>query len=259
MEDSDRIARELKAVWRNPDAAVRRDVIADLTRRSPRETIEGLLDGLRDADADVRECASDCLAEVANEQVVRALKQAPRDPVTWKGVARTLAKIGTIEAVSALAEALHDSSSDVWTTASLALTDVGSAAAPALSSALKHEAPSVRARAAMALGRARVHEAIDALITATRDLDGSVRMEAVVALAALQDDRAVPALVEALNDTEESVRQSVPVALGEIGSESAIEALHRAAQHEDEGIRWIAEWQLNEMGAGTESLSFEIP
>lgn len=248
MKHSDINIQQLLTARESHDPEVRKVSMWGLAAHPCEETFEALLDGVRDIDAEVREAASDALAQITTPEVLTVLKEAPRDTVTWTGVARTLAKMATPEAVAVLGEALHDSSSDVWTTASLALADVGGAAAPALEKALRHEAPSVRARAAMALGRARICEAIGALIGATKDLDASVRMEAVVAMAALHDDRAVPALVEALNDPEECVRQSVPVALGEIASESAIAALRQAAQHEDEAIRWIAEWQLGEMG-----------
>jgi len=252
MEDIREPSPEVMENLKHPDPHIRREAVTRLSETPTVAAIQALIERLRDADAEVREAASDALTRIGTPKIVMRLSQAPRDPVTWAGVARTLAKIGTPEAIKVLAEALHDSSAEVWSTASLALADAGPAAGEALIGALQHEVPSVRARAAMALGRARVVAATEALIAALKDSDRSVRLEAVVALAALRQDAAVPALVEALNDSEESVRQSVPIALGEIGTEAALKALKEAAQHEDEGIRWVAQWQLQEMGVEQE-------
>jgi len=142
------------------DPLKRKEAVTSLADTPTVAAIQALIDRLRDSDAEVREAASDTLTRIGTPKIVARLSQAPRDSVTWAGVARTLAKIGTTESVQVLAEALQDRSSDVWSTASLALADVGPAAGEALAAALNHDVASVRARAAMALGRARVTAAI---------------------------------------------------------------------------------------------------
>lgn len=62
----------------------------------------------------------------------------------------------------------------------------------------------VRAQAAHVLGDLRAADAVDALVTATRDRSARVRMYAAIALARIGRERAFPALVELVRSTGQS-------------------------------------------------------
>ena len=209
--------------------------------------LEPFIKALSNSEAAEREVAVEALVAAGDDELVARLAKLPQRGDQWKSVARVLGLIGSERAIAVLTAALSTAANEVCVTASLALADAGAVAVPSLIAGLAHWLPAVRARCAMALGRMKVHDAVEPLLPLAADVDWSVRLEAILALAALADDRAVPALVAALTDEEEAVRQTVPVALGELGSEAAIAGLRRALINDDPNVRWIAEWQLAHM------------
>lgn len=232
----------------SPDPETRRGAAEALGELRCGTGIPDLVALLSDSDPHVCEAAVQALACIGGDEVVDALADLPRQGKVWERAARTLGKLATPATVEMLGEVLFEGSPDVAMVACRALIDAGAVAGPVLERALHHPSADVRARAAMALGRAQVREAFNALVEAAHDSEASVRLEALVALAALKDDRAVPVLAVALQDPDDAVRQSVPIFLGEIGTPRAIEALREAARSADEAVRWTAEWQLKEMG-----------
>jgi HEAT repeat protein len=232
---------------RDADPDTRRGAAEALGERRDESAVPHLINLFGDTDPGVGEAAVQALVRIGGEAVVNALSRAPRAGKAWERAARTLGKLATPATVAMLGDALLAGSYDTAMTACLALVDAGGVAGSVLIRALRHPSMDVRARAAMALGRAQVHDALDALMQAAGDPESSVRLEALVALAALKDDRAVPALAAALDDADDAVKQSVPIFLGEIGTPRAVEVLRQAARSEDEAVRWTAEWQLNEM------------
>ena len=83
----------------------------------------------------------------------------------------------------------------------------------------------VRARAARALGRHRVHEAAAALRGALGDEDGDVRERAAWALGRIRDEAAVYGLLELLRDRVREVRERAAWALGRIRDPRATDGL----------------------------------
>ncbi len=242
--DVSRLVTDLRA----SDPETRRAAAEALGELQCDTAILDLVSLFSDSDPNVCEAAVQALVRIGGNEVVDALRALPRQGKVWERAARTLGKLATPATVEILEESLFEGSSDVAMIACLALIDAGAVAGPTLARALHHPSADVRARAAMALGRAQVRDAFSALVEAAHDPEASVRLEALVALAALKDDRAVPALAFALQDPDDAVRQSVPIFLGEIGTPRAIEALREAARSDDEAVRWTAEWQLKEMG-----------
>jgi hypothetical protein len=232
----------------SPDPVTRRAAAEALGELQCATAIPDLVRLLSDSDPNAGEAAVQALVRIGGNDVVDALNALPRQGKVWERAARTLGKLATPTAVEILGEVLFESSSDAAMVACLALIDAGAVAGPVLTRALHHPSADVRARAAMALGRAQVRDALNPLVEAAHDPEASVRLEALVALAALKDDRAVPVLAFALQDPDDAVRQSVPIFLGEIGTPRAIAALREAARSADEAVRWTAEWQLKEMG-----------
>ena len=102
---------------------------------------------------------------------------------------------------------------------------VGSRLVETFVDALTDADAEVRARAARALGRHRVHEAAAALRGALGDEDGDVRERAAWALGRIRDDAAVDGLLELLRDRVREVRERAAWALGRIRDPRATDGL----------------------------------
>jgi beta-lactamase regulating signal transducer with metallopeptidase domain len=102
---------------------------------------------------------------------------------------------------------------------------VGSRLVETFVDALTDADAEVRARAARALGRHRVHEAAAALRGALGDEDGDVRERAAWALGRIRDAAAVYGLLELLRDRVREVRERAAWALGRIRDPRATDGL----------------------------------
>ena len=102
---------------------------------------------------------------------------------------------------------------------------VGSRLVETFVDALTDADAEVRARAARALGRHRVHEAAAALRGALGDEDGDVRERAAWALGRIRDAAAVYGLLELLRDRGREVRERAAWALGRIRDPRATDGL----------------------------------
>ena len=123
-------------------------------------------------------------------------------------------------------------------------------AASALAQILAQNAdPTVRAKAAAALGKLEGTEADMALSMALMDQDPSVRIQAARALGRVEGDQATPALGGVLmGDSHPRVRREAARALGAIRSEEARWALQAAALDPDKSVHHgvasaLARWE----------------
>jgi len=119
------------------------------------------------------------------------------------------------EAAAAVAAALRDRERIIQYSASVVLRQIGPAAVPALTAALKDPDPSVRTLAADELARfdRGAAEAVPALVDRLKDSEDLVRRSAARALWRI-GPAAVPALTAALKDPDPIVRDMAAWALG---------------------------------------------
>ncbi len=115
-------------------------------------------------------------------------------------------------------------------------------------SALRSDAPPVRARAAAALGRLGARSAVPALVEAVEDVNPAVRRESAKALGGIKDARAVPHLIEALNDSDVNVRLYAAYALGEIKDPRSVDALVQSLDDPEWAVRDQVRWALAGIG-----------
>ena len=109
--------------------------------------------------------------------------------------------------------------------------------------------PTVRARAAWALGRVRAPTGGMALTQALADQDARVRLQAAFALRGLQGVQAIPALAALLlHDPDVTVRRAVAGAFGTLPDASAIAALTAALADVDPSVRLQATRALQRQG-----------
>ncbi len=116
-----------------------------------------------------------------------------------------------------------------------------------LINALNDSNASVRANAALALGKAKV-KATEPLVFALKDENSSVRASAAAALGDAGDWRDVNPLTQALNDSDASVRATAAEALGKLGYSSAKAPLIKALNDSDSRVRENAAQALEKMG-----------
>lgn len=133
------------------------------------------------------------------------------------GVVRTYVNMGIIRSSSSserVVSALRSVSSE---RDSLLLDDV--------KARLGDPDETVRAEAAMALGRLKARSAVDRLAQELLDEESPIRVEAARALGAIGDARAVPALIKGLYSDRIEVQRASLAALADIGGDEAAETL----------------------------------
>jgi HEAT repeat protein len=118
---------------------------------------------------------------------------------------------------------------------------------------LQDKDPVLRMGAVRILGLAGNANAIDALITATKDSNQEVRRAAVVALGSIKDPRTVPPLVAALKDSYWDVRSEAANALGQKPDGSAVKPLLDAVPDSDGTVESSAETALLFLSKPTET------
>jgi HEAT repeat protein len=170
--------------------------------------------------------------------------------VRWHA-ARALRWTKDARAIDALMRAFKDVDCNVRWSAAESLVIIGDAAVKPLVAALRDADMDVRWRAAWALGRLKDIAAVDALLDALGDNDPDIRWRAAWALGQIGDARAVGRLMRALEDSYSNVRWSAAEALGAISDEQAVEPLVRLLnnQREETIIRLVAADSLGKIGA----------
>lgn len=123
-----------------------------------------------------------------------------------------------------------------------------------LQSALKNSDEWIRASAAYNLGLHRVTESLPDLLSALQDDAVSVRAKAAIALGRIGSAQAMLALMGALDDL--LIRKQVVYALGEIGDSRAIPALRSCETTFDGGLKFLLAMSLTRCGdaAGIDEL-----
>ena len=142
---------------------------------------------------------------------------------------RLLGALADPRAIPALTRALGDASAEVVSEGAEALSRLGTAATPALTTALATGNDAARRFAARALGRFPGAVAVDALVLALKDRDAEVRRVAARSLGEHRDPASLDALLVALRDASAAVAQEAATAVGRIGDPRAVDLLIHAA------------------------------
>jgi HEAT repeat protein len=185
--------------------------------RSFLTNLDQLVQRLSDRNTKARlEAANDLarLGDAAIEPVTKILKE--NDDFTIRRLAAfILGKIGKVESVEDLVEALGDDNPDVRKSAAQALNRIGEPAIPLLIRALGNISKDVRASAVWALskmGDIVINPLLEALSSDVKD----VRASAVWALSKV-GVTAMPGLLEKMVDPDKNVRESAIWGLAKIG------------------------------------------
>ena len=175
--------------------------------------------------------AGDVLARWGDEQALAPLAALLRhaDPWVRLSAASSLAILDLPEAAPIVAEATLDSEANVRAQACRSLADLrrplDGRPLERVRAALGDEHASVRAAAALALGRVGNTDDRAALRGALADPVEGVVVEAALALGRLRDAEAVPALLPLLSGGEQASRVAAVAALGRIGEPAVVPAL----------------------------------
>jgi HEAT repeat protein len=212
-------------VLRDGDRAVRDAAIgALLAIGEPAVTTLGAC--LSDPALTVQELASSVLATIGDARVLAPLVKALASPdwIVRMHAAKALGRIQDHGAVAPLVPLLQDKVKAVREETSSALAAIGEAALSSLLGALTHAEWLVRLHAVEALGKTKLPEAVDPLLSVLfNDPDRAVREDAVRALGQIGDARAVEFLVTVMKDS--GLRPLAIEALGRIGNRSAVPVL----------------------------------
>ena len=214
------------------EAEERRDALMKLGLMRRPEASRAAAASLNDADASVRVAAAHAVVSASSPDAVAALTPLLQDKLEFvrREVAYALGETGSREAIAPLTNLLS--------------TD---------------KEMSVRAAAAVALGKIKDEAAAVALAKAIDDHPPKkklgeydfVRRAAIEALGETRSPAGVPVLISALGNEANSldVRRAAVVALGKIGSGSAVPALQTAFQSNDPYLAEAAREALRRMHA----------
>ena len=137
--------------------------------------------------------------------------------------ARSLGKLGDIEALSPLIGTLENPDAGVREAAVEAISQLGDEAVEPLASIFQSpegKSPDVLGEVALALGKLGNHQALIPLLGALGADEGSLRARAAEALGSLGERDAISALIDTLCASEGAVRRSAALALNELGDRS---------------------------------------
>jgi HEAT repeat protein len=152
-------------------------------------------------------------------------------------------------ALSALVEALRDSSLKVKAEAVRAIVKLGEQATGPVIRLLNDaidERDNLTARyAAKILGLIGDRSISSVLLELLRSEDKFVACESALALGRLGESKAVPDLIRLLDEPNGNIRFAAAEALGEICDPIAREAVQRRLSDDDEGVRAKARWALS--------------
>jgi HEAT repeat protein len=220
-----RAVAPLVSVLHDSDRAVRDAAIgALLAIGEPAVTPLGAC--LSDPELTVQELASSILANIADARVLAPLVKALKSPdwIVRMHAAKALGRIQDSGAVAPLVPLLQDKVKAVREETSTALAAIGEASLSSLLAALTHAEWLVRLHAVEALGKTKLLEAVDPLLSVLfNDRDRAVREDAVRALGQIGDARAVEFLITAMK--EPGLRPLAVEALGRIGDRRAVPVL----------------------------------
>jgi hypothetical protein len=167
----------------------------------------------------------------ATGPLLTALADDP-DRAVRAAAARSLGRIGAVEAVPELVESLV-SKRVPRAVGGQALLDLGAAAVEPLAGLLDHDDPDVRATAVELTGLLADANQAGLLLGALRDSSAAVRANAARALGRLGAGEAAAALRESLADRIGFVREAAAWALGRLGDPEALPLLLAAAESDD--------------------------
>lgn len=186
---------------------------------SAQEEVTRLLATLETGDLLAQEQAAQRLAELAPPQAVPQLIAILESSETPRLAATVLGAIGTPAALTALVNALDDSTLTLRRNAAqIGLVDAGEKAILPLSVALVSSKPVLRRNAAELLGYIDPQRAATALLRlARRDRDPDVRIAAIWSLSQTGDPDLMPVFKSiAANDPDPEVRTTAELAVGQL-------------------------------------------
>jgi HEAT repeat protein len=180
-----------------------------------------------------------------------AIMRNPEEPEDlWSYAGQALGMIGDDRIVPDLETMLDSDEYMILDGALDGLGRLGARGVAVLVRALRHPDPEVRSGAALNLGYAKDHDAIEPLIRALRDPADLVRINAMMALAWIGDRRAAKPLAALLEDPDPTMRGYAVRALGEMQRSEAVDMLEQILRGKDPEMRLAAVETLMRLGAG---------
>ncbi len=238
------------------DERLRLDTIASLGRIGDRRATDAILPYLS-LPVEKRRVVLSALGSIADPrtegELTRALRSPDEDPDARAQVALGLGAIGTPDALRALKDALADLNLTVADAAALGLQRADAKALPYLAEAARSSNPTVRRRAASALGGIRATQAAQLLGVLLDDDAPEVRRAAADALGKVGRPEAVPLLIRALSHPDGGVAQNAARSLAQIG-EPAVNPLIQTLSSPNETVAYLAAQALSQIPAAEPAL-----
>ena len=175
------------------------------------------------------------------------------DPEMRRPSAAALGAVGDAIAVGPLLDLLEDPSNLVRFHAATSLVRLGDdRGSEFLFQALADSDPILRLNAIKSLVRVQLLSGgvEDRLLGCLRDDNAALRSGAAQILGQARVHGALQALLSITGDTEAEVRWNAAIALGHLGAATSREALQQLTNDGDETVSYYAHWALQQLGAG---------
>jgi len=245
---------ELIKVLDDSEVSVRRAAIIALGRIGDVKSIEAIIAQLEDENPGVRMDAIVALAKFHKQEVSVVIRQHLKDPhpVVRQKTAEVLGEIGDISSQGDLIGALSDESESMRICVIDALVKLKAMDSLAkLKKIVTHDrVPTVRARAAWAIGEMKDKTGKRVLKRALGDPSLKVQLAAAGALGMLHDSRGYRLAIEAAESESPIIRIEAAKALGAIGLKKIVPVLEKLAKDSDNRVKRAAERALEKMRSG---------
>jgi HEAT repeat protein len=190
----------------------------DIAKLKTEKNLYGLINALRDADADVRSQVAEMLGELKDEVATDALTDALNDD-RWsvrRNAAWALGEIGSARAIPYLIRAFSKTWEGIDAYCAEALVKIGRPAVMPLLQVIEDSNSNARYWSIEALGEVGDTRAVEPLIALLTDKDVIIRYSAAKALGAIGDSRAFNPLAQLLQDPSEMVKRQAKKSISKL-------------------------------------------
>jgi HEAT repeat protein len=182
---------------------------ADIAKLKEKKNLYGLINALKDPDADIRSQVAEGLGELNDEAATDALIEALNDD-HWsvrRNAAWALGEVSSARAVLYLIGAFRKTWEGIDAYCAEALVKIGRPAVKPLLRVLDGPDLNTRYWSIEALGQIGDARAIEPLIALLSDRDAIIRYSSTKALGAIADSKAFDPLIKALQDPSDMVKR----------------------------------------------------
>jgi HEAT repeat protein len=237
----------------DPDPLTRIYAVAAIGHKTRLQSINILVNCLKDLDASVRKNTVIILSKFGDRQIISSLievLETDKDSNVRVEAIKALRKFNEPQIIVSFAQALNDMDDDVRLLAVIALRNFDELRIiEPLAQALRDVNTEIRLQAAIGLSKFIDHRVAQPLILALNDKNNRVRLQAIRGLSRINYPDVIESLILALNFPDAEQRIRIIDALGKLRASEAVGALINLLQDHNREVCWAAINALGSIGS----------